>query len=97
MLVQAEQKTVFRVATPAGTTEASEATDLVPQGSGGAARASGLDIALGLEQQLLAARKKFSLEELGATLNLFKMTLPGLARTLTALILVISRFPRCLN
>ena len=45
------QKTVFRVATPAGTTESSEATDLVPQGSGGAARASGLDIGLGLEGQ----------------------------------------------
>ena len=45
------KKTVFRVATPAGTTDSSEATDLVPQGSGGAARASALDIGLGLESQ----------------------------------------------
>ena len=45
------KKTVFRVATPAGTTESSDATDLVPQGSGGAARASALDIGLGLEEQ----------------------------------------------
>jgi hypothetical protein len=52
------RKTVFRVATPAGVTEASEATDLVPQGSGGAARASGLDIALGLEQQFAGSTEE---------------------------------------
>jgi hypothetical protein len=45
------EKTVFSVATPAGTTKSAVAHDLVPQGSGGAARASGLDIALGLQTQ----------------------------------------------
>ena len=52
------QKTVFRVATPAGTTESSEATDSVPQGSGGAARASGLDIALGLQEQFAGSTEE---------------------------------------
>ena len=55
MLVQAKQKNCLPCGN-AGTREASEATDLVPQGSGGAARASGLDIALGLQQQFKAYR-----------------------------------------
>ena len=46
------------MATPAGTTKSAEAHDLVPQGSGGAARASGLDIALGLKKQFSGSTDK---------------------------------------
>ena len=52
------KKTVFCVATPAGVKEASEATDLVPQGLGGAARSSGLDIALGIQQQFAGSTEE---------------------------------------
>ena len=45
------ERTEFCIATPAGTTSSAEAYDLVPQGSGGAARASALDIGLALESQ----------------------------------------------
>ena len=41
---------MFCVATLAGATKSAEAYDLVPQGPGGAARASGLDIGLGLQK-----------------------------------------------
>ena len=41
---------MFHVATPARTTQSKEAHDLVPQGYGGASRASALDIGLGLDK-----------------------------------------------
>ena len=41
--------TVISVETPVGRTEKAEVHEIVPQGSGGAALASGLDLALGLE------------------------------------------------
>ena len=44
-------KTKISVATPAGTTETADVAEIVAQGSGGAALASGLDIARGLESQ----------------------------------------------
>ena len=43
------RKTVISVATPAGLTKTAEAHEVVPQGSGGAALASGADLAQGLE------------------------------------------------
>ena len=43
------EKCVISVATPAGLTKTAETFEIVPQGSGGAALASGHDIALGLE------------------------------------------------
>ena len=54
------EKTVFSVATSAGETNSAEAYDLVPQGSGGAARASGLDIGLGLESQFSGSTEEIS-------------------------------------
>ena len=52
------EKTSFCLATPAGTTSSAEAEDLVPQGSGGAARASGLDIGLGLSDQFSGSKEE---------------------------------------
>ena len=43
------QKTVISVATPSGMTKSGEAYEVVPQGSGGSALASGCDIARGVE------------------------------------------------
>ena len=51
------EKTTFCVATPAGTTGSAKAEDLVPQGSGGAARASGLDIGLSQTSSRAAMKK----------------------------------------
>ena len=54
------EKTVFCVATPAGVTKSAEAHGLVPQGSGRAARASGLDIGLGLQRQFSGSMDEVS-------------------------------------
>ena len=45
------EKTKISVATPAGITEKAEVEEIVAQGSGGAALASGLDVARGLDSQ----------------------------------------------
>ena len=45
---------------PAGVTDSAEAKDLVPQGSDGAAQASGLDIELGLESQFSGSTDEVS-------------------------------------
>ena len=52
------QNTSFCVATPEGTTSSAEAEDLVPQGSEGVARASGLDIGLGLNDQFSGSKEE---------------------------------------
>ena len=54
------EKTVFCVATPAGVTKSAEAHGLIPQGSGGAASASGLDIGLGLQRQFSGSTDEVS-------------------------------------
>ena len=45
------------MATPAGTTSSAEAEDLVPQGSG-AAKASGLDIGLGMSAKFSGSKEE---------------------------------------
>ena len=54
------QKTVISVATPAGMSEKAEVGETVAQGSGGAALASGADVAQGLEGQFLGSLDEIS-------------------------------------
>ena len=52
--------TVISVDTPVGRTENAEVHKIVPQGSGGAALASGLDLALGLKRYFSSSLDKIS-------------------------------------
>ena len=54
------QKTAISVATPAGQTESKDAHEVVPQGSGGAALASGCDIAQGVERYFTGSKDEVS-------------------------------------
>ena len=54
------QKTVIRVATPTGMSEKAEVDEIVAQGSGGVALASGADIAQGLEGQFSGSLDEIS-------------------------------------
>ena len=53
-------KTVISVATPAGLTKTAEAYEVVPQGSGGAALASGADVARGLDSYFRGSMDEIS-------------------------------------
>ena len=54
------QKTVISVATPTGTTQTEDAHEVVPQGSSGAALASGCDVTRGLERYLAGSKDEIS-------------------------------------
>ena len=54
------KKTVISVATPAGMTTSPEAHEVLPQGSGGAALASGCDVARGLERYFAGSLDEIS-------------------------------------
>ena len=54
------QNTVISVATPAGMSDKAEVGEIVAQGSGGAALASGADVAQGLEGQFAGSTDEVS-------------------------------------
>ena len=54
------ENTTIRVATPAGMTNTAYAGEIVAQGSGGAALASGADVARGLDSQFSGSQDEVS-------------------------------------
>ena len=74
--------TVFRVATPAGTTQSKEAHDLVPQGSGGASRASALDIGLGLDKHFAGSTEEVLFGRVKCNPQAFQDDIARLAETI---------------
>ena len=78
------EKTTFCVATPAGTTGSAKAEDLVPQGSGGAARASGLDIGLSLRDQFSGSNEEVSFRRVRCNPQAFQDDIARLAEGIDA-------------